>query len=118
MSKIEFKHDTDNFIEALGLPEGTTPESIDAGFQAFINVFSAKEKVSERMEFLLEHITDPNVLITVYHMVIHCLMQSQVAQEQATATATVAKKEESPIILPESKKIITPVEAGKETIIY
>ena len=115
MSKLVFKHDTDNFLEALGLPKETTHDSIDKGFQTFINIFSAKEKVSERMEFLLKNIDDPNVLITVYHMVIHCLMQSQVAQQKAEE----AEKAKSPIILPNApKKIVLPNDTQKETTIY
>jgi len=116
MSKLVFKHDAGSYLEALGLPKETSPESIDKGFQAFISIFAKKSKVSERMEFLLNNIDDPNILITVYHMIVHCLMQSQVAQQKVIE----AEKEESPILLPETPKIIVPANDAtpKETIVY
>lgn len=101
-SKIKFDHEQKNFIPALGLPEGTKPEDLDKGFQEFLNEFSPLKKASERMELLAKEIQDkPAVLITVYHMMIHCLMQSQVAAKQA-------KDAEKKIITPEIPKIITP----------
>jgi len=116
MSKLVFKHDTESFLEALGLPKDTSHESINKGFQAFVNIFAKKAKVSERMEFLMNNMDDPYVLITVYHMIIHCLMQSQVVQQKAIE----AEKEKSPILLPETPKIIVPVDntTPKETIVY
>ena len=95
---IKFDHDQESFIPALGLPKETSHESLDKGFQEFINEFSPITSVSERMELLSKKMGDtPAVLITVYHMVLHCLMQAQVAQAQA-------KQNE--------KRIITPAEAA------
>ena len=82
---IEFNHEGKDIFECLGMPPDTTGEELDAGFQKFLDTFLLRKTASERIEHLIKGIEEPEVALTVYHMVMHCLGQMQQAERNAKA---------------------------------
>lgn len=91
---IQFDHDAEETLASIGIDSKTTPEELDKQFESFLQKFYGEGKTSKRLELLSQACQeDPVVLLTVHHMVVHCVTQSQIAQQQMEEQSILRNKE-------------------------